>query len=122
MGVGRGTPQGQGWGRRDWQQLSVKVPFDENPLEGCHQPDLRGLGRLRPKNYQVGIETPPDNWVKALLSKALPTRARSSFSHHLSLPSRSLHKQLSLLHQRADRRSKKKHNPTSMKQNHITES
>jgi len=55
-----------------------------------------------------------DNWIKALLSKALPTRARPSFSHHQSLPSRSLHKPLSLIHQRADR-SKKKHSPTEAK-------
>jgi len=44
--------------------------------------------------------------IKALLSKALPARARPSFSHQC-LPSRSLHKPLSLTHQRADRRSKK---------------
>jgi len=48
-----------------------------------------------------------DNWIKALLSKALLTRARPSFSYHQSLPSRSLHKLLSLIHQRADRISKK---------------
>ena len=45
-----------------------------------------------------------DNWVKALLSMALPTRARPS-THLQSLPSGSLHKLLSLIHQRADRRS-----------------
>ena len=46
---------------------------------------------------------------------ALPTRARPSFSHHQSFPSGSLHKPLSLLYQRADRRSKKNHNPTVTK-------
>jgi len=50
-----------------------------------------------------------DKWIKALLSKALLTRARPSFSHHQSLPSRSLHKPISLIHQRANRRCKKKH-------------
>ena len=50
----------------------------------------RGLGRLRPKNYQ-GESTTLLNWIKALLSKALPTRARPSVSHHHSLPSGSLH-------------------------------
>ena len=50
-----------------------------------------------------------------VLSKALPTRARPSFYHHQSLPSRSLHKPLSLLHQRAERRSKKKHSLTEAK-------
>ena len=54
-----------------------------------------------------------DNWLKALLSKALPTRARPSFSHCQSLPSSSLHQPLCLLHQTADRRSKKNHNPTA---------
>ena len=55
-----------------------------------------------------------ENWIIALLSKALPTRARLSFSNHLSLPSGSLHKTLSLIHQRADRRSKK-HSLTAAK-------
>jgi len=55
-----------------------------------------------------------DNWIKALLSKALPTRARPSFSHHQSLSSGSLHKPLSFIHQRADRRSKK-HSLTAAK-------
>ena len=45
-----------------------------------------------------------DNWIKALVSKALPTRARPSFSHGQTLPARSLHKPLSLMHQRVDRR------------------
>ena len=42
---------------------------------------------------------PADNWIKALLSKALPTRARPSFFQ--SFPSRSLHKAFSFIHQRA---------------------
>ena len=50
----------------DWQQLSGKVPFVNLTIE---------LGHLRPKNIA-------DNWIKALLSKALLTRARPSFSHH----------------------------------------
>ena len=33
-----------------------------------------------------------DNWIKDLLSMALPTRARPSFPHSQSLPSGSLHK------------------------------
>ena len=49
------------------------------------------------------------------LSKDLPTRARPSFSHHQSLASGSLQKPVSLLHQRADRRSKKNHSPTVAK-------
>ena len=62
-----------------------------------------------------------DDWIKALLSKVLPTRERPSFSHHQSLPSESLHKPLSLLYQRADRRSEKNHNPTATKTKPITE-
>ena len=54
-----------------------------------------------------------DNWIEVLLSTALPTRARLSFSHHQSLPSGSLYRPLSLIHQRADRRSKKNYNPTA---------
>ena len=56
-----------------------------------------------------------ENWIIALLSKALPTRARPSFSYHQSFPSGSLHKHLSLLHQGADRRTKQKHSPTETK-------
>ena len=58
---------------------------------------------------------PADNWTKALLSKALSTRAGSSYSHHQALPLGSLCKPLSLLlHQRADRRSKNQ-SPTAAK-------
>ena len=35
-----------------------------------------------------------DNWIKVLLSKALPTRAKDSVSHCQSLPSGNLHKPL----------------------------
>ena len=44
-----------------------------------------------------------DNWIKDLLSKALPTRERPSFPHRQSLPSGSLHKPLIFIYQRADR-------------------
>ena len=54
-----------------------------------------------------------DNWIEVLLSTALPTRARLSFSHHQSLPSGSLYKPLSLIHQRADSRSENNYNPTA---------
>ena len=58
------------------------------------------------KTTKEGVPPHPsaDNWIKALLSKALPTRARPSFSHYQSLPSGSLHKPLSLLLQRAEAR------------------
>ena len=53
--------------------------------------------------------------MKVLLSMPLTTRARLSFSHKQSLPSGSLNKPVSLIHQRADRRSKKNHNPAVAK-------
>ena len=58
----------------------------------------------------------PGQVVKALLGKALPSRARPSFSEYQSLPSGSFQKPLSCLHQREiDRRSKKNHSPTVTK-------
>ena len=64
-----------------------------------------------------GVQPYPsaDNWIKALLSKALPTRARFSFSHSQSPPSGSLHKPFSLTDQRADRIRKTNHYPTAAK-------
>ena len=58
------------------------------------------------KTTKEGVPPHPsaDNWIKALLSKALPTRARPSFSHHQSLSSESSHKALNLLHHRAEAR------------------
>ena len=43
------------------------------------------------------------NWIKDLLTMALPIRTRPSFSLSQSLPSGSLHKPLILIHQSADR-------------------
>ena len=63
-----------------------------------------------------------ENWIKGLLSMALPTRARPSFphGHSRSRPSQSLCKPL--IHQRADRRSKN-YNPTAYRtKTTITES
>ena len=114
--VSRGSLQGRG----DWQQLSGKVFFGVNSFGGCHYPDLRaqspeGWVALGPKTTREGAQPHPsaDNWIKALLSKALPTGGRPSFSHHQFLQSGSLHKPLTLFHQRADRRSKN-HNPTTI--------
>ena len=57
----------------------------------------------------TGSATHPstDNWIKALLRKALPTRVRPSFSQCQSLPSGSLHKPLRLICQRAYREAKR---------------
>ena len=56
-----------------------------------------------------------DNCIKALLSKALSTRARPNYSQCQSLPLGSLHKLLSLLHERAERKNEKNHSPTMAK-------
>ena len=65
-------------------------------------PLLLPLFGLRP-NYRE--ETQPhssaENWVKDLLSMALPTRAKSRSSHSESLPAGGVHKPLILVHQRA---------------------
>ena len=95
----------------------------EGPLwEPSWRSPLPNHRALRPKGWiasgqkttKEGAQPYPsaDNWIKALLSKALATRARPSFSHHQFLPSGSLHKPLSSLCQRAERRSKKTHSPT----------
>ena len=54
--------------------------------------------------------------LKDLLSIGLPTRARPSCLHSQSFPSGSLHKPLTLIHQRADGRSKS-YNPTASRTN-----
>ena len=52
-------------------------------------------------SYQLHPST--ENWIKDVLSMALPIRARPNFSHSQSLPSGSFHKPLILICQRADR-------------------
>ena len=56
-------------------------------------------------NSREGTQIHPstENWIKDLLSMALPIRTRASFPLSQSLPSGSFHKPLILLHQRADR-------------------
>ena len=56
-------------------------------------------------NSREGTQLYPstENWIKVLLSMALPIRTRTSFPLSQSLPSGTFHKPLILLHQRADR-------------------
>ena len=56
-------------------------------------------------NNREGTQPHPltQNWVKDLLSMALPIRTRPNFPLSQILPSGSFHKPLILLHQRADR-------------------
>ena len=90
------------WGWRHWHQPSWKGPLGVSPLGVYHEPYHRAH-RPHPS---------ADNWIKVLLSTALPTGVRTGFSHHQSLPSGSLLKPLTLLHQRGHRRSKN-HNLTA---------
>ena len=56
-------------------------------------------------NLQGGTQHHPstENWIKDLLSMALPIRARPRFLHSQILPSGRFHKPFILSHQRADR-------------------
>ena len=56
-------------------------------------------------NSREGTQLHPstENWIKDLLSVALPIRTRPSFPLSQSLPLESFHKPLVFLHQRADR-------------------
>ena len=56
-------------------------------------------------NSREGTQLHPstENWIKYLLSMALPIRTRPNFPLSQSLPSGSFHKPLILLYQRADR-------------------
>ena len=56
-------------------------------------------------NSRKGTQLHPstENWIKDLLSMSLPIRTRPSIPLSQSIPSRSFHKPLILLHLRADR-------------------
>ena len=69
------------------------------------------------ESRDVSVPQPSvENWIKDLLSMGLPTTARLSCLHSQSFPSGSLHKPLTLIHQRADGRSKS-YNPTASRTN-----
>ena len=113
---------------RDWPRLACECPAVSGRGMGWQWP-AAGLGALSVAvpawdllkevaiifitstivwsqvNNRWGIQPHPStqNWIKDLLSMALPIRTRPSFPLNQSLPSRSFHKPLILLHQRADR-------------------
>ena len=105
--------QGFTTGTGAWQQQSWKIPLGGAIIPTRDPVDPRAgspqAKQLTGREPHLSIY----NWIKASLSKALPTRARPSFSDLQSFPLGSLHKPLSLLHLRADRISKKNHNPTA---------
>ena len=91
-GIGRAPLVMLSWG------LPLTLPYSPRP---------QGWVTSGQTTTRKGMQPHPsvDNWIKVLLSKTWPTRARPSFSHCQSLPSRSFHKPLSLTHQSADRGS-----------------
>ena len=88
-----------------------RFPLVQTLLEVTINPTIEAS---RPGGWLVSGQKLPGQVVKVLLSKALPSRARPTFSHHQSLPSGSFQKPVSFLHQREDRRSKN-HSPTVTK-------
>ena len=87
------------WGPKSWARLSVftfiftfTIIFTTSTIV-CAQ-----------VKQQRGNTVPSkENWIKDLLSMALPIRTRPSFSLSQSLSLGSFHKPLILLYQRADR-------------------
>ena len=81
-----------------WQPTRLHCPWDspgKNTGVGCHfQVNSR-------EGTQPHSST--ENWIKDLLSMALPIRKRPSFPCSQPLSSGSFHKLLILIHQRVDR-------------------
>ena len=85
-----------------WQGLTTGVGELENPpwCKPSWSSPLALLRSCRPHGWVTSGQTttregvqlhpPADSWFKALLSKALTTRARPSFFHHQSIPLRCL--------------------------------
>ena len=102
----RGSPV-EVWVHRD--RSSLVSTLLEDAINLTIEPIYLRVGSPQvKKTTREGVQTHPsaDNWIKALLNMALPTQFFLSGS---------LHKPLSLIHQRADRRSKKKQNLTAAK-------
>ena len=113
MEVWAGGGHHGGGGGAHRQQESWEVPPRcksswRSPLALHRAADSRA-GLPQAKQLTGREHHPTHQQIKALLSRASP-----SFPHNQSLPSGSLHKPLSLIHQRADRRKKKSHNPTTV--------
>ena len=112
-GRGRRGRQRIRWldGITDWMDVNLSK-FWELAIDG--RPGVlqsMGLQRVRHhwvaelnRNYREGTQPylSTENWIKDLLSMALPIWTRPNFPFSLSLPSGSFHRPLILLHQRAD--------------------
>ena len=98
-GVG-GLPQGhRHWPQQSWEAWQADI----SPFGGDHHDPYHSLVSGQTTGREHSSTPSEENWIKDLLSMALPTKARPSFPHSQSLPSGSFHKPLILIHQRADR-------------------
>ena len=89
----------QGWGHWVWHWVHGMF-WRRSPLSSLPPPQFC-LG----SNNRKGTQPHPsrENWIRDLLSMALPIRTRPSFPLRQSLPSGSFHKPLIFIHQRAER-------------------
>ena len=92
-------------------------PLERLPLTLPHSPEAPGLGCLRPNKSLGGSTVPPiSRKLDSSFTEQGPAQSRTQF-----IPLGSLHKYLSLIHQKADGRRKKNHNPTAAKkENHVS--
>ena len=114
---------GVGWqGLRNWgvgNSSLGRSPLALILLEVTINPTIKPTdpraGSSQAKKLPGESATPSTSRLKLYWAWPCPPEQDSVFSHHQSFPSGSLHKPVSLFHQRADRRSKKNHNPTVTK-------
>ena len=102
-GLGRSPGEGNG------NPTPVSLPGKSHgawwgPVHGVAKSQT-WLSNFFTSNNWEGTQPHPsaENWIKDLLWVAPPIRTRPNFPLSQSLPSRSFHKPLILLHQRADR-------------------
>ena len=91
------------WASRSLQQRHGSKVACRSPFEGnyCNHPyHSLASGKTTGRGHS---HNPKENWIKDLLSMALPNRTRPRFPFSQSLPSGSFHKPLFLIHQTTDR-------------------
>ena len=101
-------------GSRSSGKYSLVWALPESTISLTKEPLGPSAGSPQAKQ-PTGRELSPTHQQTSRLKfySALPTRATPSSTHHQSLPWGSLHKPLSLTHQRADSRRKKNGNPAA---------
>ena len=73
-----GALAGPSWHKSSWSSL-LTLPYSPRPQRWVTSDQTTTREEVQP-------HLSPDNWIKALLSKALPTRARPSFPYHPPVP------------------------------------